>query len=353
MKIGLVGLAGSGKSTLFHLLTGGDSGSAQKMAANVGMAKVPDLRIDYLSGLYKPRKTIYAQIEFTDLPGLIPGGQGGHAFLQSIRNVDALVQVVRAFQDPMVPHPVDSVDPWRDLEQLHTELLFADLEVVEKRLERLDSGKKKKENEGERELLLQCREILESEGRLETLDLKEGQAELINGYGFLTQKPMLIVVNLDDEQWRSGQYPGRDRLENYSREQGVPVVTICARTEMEIGELPPEERAEFLSDLGITESGIDRLAQATYSRLNLISFFTVGEDEVRAWTIEKGTNAKRAAGKIHSDIERGFIRAEVVKYRHLHELGSMVKVKEKGLFQLEGKEYIMEDGDIVNFRFNV
>lgn len=352
MKIGLVGLAGSGKTTLFNLLTEkfGGAASGAKMAANVGMAKVPDGRIDFLSAMYKPRKTIYAQIEFTDLPGLVPN-QGGHTFLTAVRNVDALVQVVGAFKEAGLAGA--EIDPWRDLETLHTELLFADLEVVEKRIERLESGKKKKEQEDELELLQKCREILEGEGRLESLVLKEGQAEMISGYAFLTQKPMMVLVNLDEEEWRSKNYPQKEKLEKYSKEQGVPVVEICAKTEMEIGMLEPAERTEFLSEFGITESGIDRLARATYHHLKLISFFTVGEDEVRAWTIEKGTNARRAAGKIHSDIERGFIRAEVVKYQHLHELGSMVKVKEKGLFQLEGKEYIVEDGDIINFRFNV
>lgn len=359
MKIGLVGLSGSGKTTLFELLTEGHSGGAiAKMAANVGMATVPDRRIDFLSQMYHPRKTTYAQIEFTDLPGLIPGGQGGHAFLAAVRNVDALVLVIRAFADPLVPHPADTLDPWRDMELLHTELLFADLEVVEKRIERLENGKKKKPNEEEElELLKECRTILEGEGRLETLEIDAaracGQRELINGYGFLTQKPLLMLVNLDEAQWRSGQYPAQEKMEAYGREHQLPVVTVCARTEMEIGQLPREERDDFLQDLGITESGIDRLARATYQHLNLISFFTVGEDEVRAWTIHRGTTAKKAAGKIHSDIERGFIRAEIVKYRHLHDLGAMAKVKEKGLFQLEGKEYTMEDGDIVNFRFNV
>lgn len=355
MKIGIVGLTGSGKTTLFHLLTeAGLKGSTiSKMAANVGMARVPDLRIDYLSKMYKPKKTTFAQIEFTDLPGLVPGGQGGHTFLASIRNVDALVQVIRAFEDEMTPHPDGSVNPWRDLEKLHAELLFADLEVVEKRIERLETGKRKTESQVELDLLIKCREILENEGRLETLDLKDGEAELINGYGFLTQKPMVVVVNLDETQWQIKDYPEKEKLEIFSKAQGIPLVSMCAQTEMEIGMLQPEEREEFLSELGINESGIDRLAQATYLHLNLISFFTVGEDEVRAWTIERGTSAKRAAGKIHSDIERGFIRAEVVAYRDLIELGTMVKVKEKGLARLEGKEYLMQDGDIVNFRFNV
>ena len=354
MKIGLIGLSGSGKTTLFNLLTEGAGGesAAGKMAANVGIARVPDPRIDFLSALYKPKKTTYAQIEFTDIPGLVPGA-GGHNFLSAVREVDALVLVVRGFKDEMVPHPASSIDAWRDLQLLHSELLLADLEIVEKRIERVTSGKQKSGNQEELELMKECQSILEDEGRLESLTVSDTQRELINGFGFLTQKPLIVVVNLDEEEWRSGDYPGAAKLEGYVKEQGLPLVTICGKTEMEIGLLPPEERLEFLNDLGITERGIDRVARATYLHLNLISFFTVGEDEVRAWTIDKGTSAKRAAGKIHSDIERGFIRAEVVKYQHLQELGSMVKLKEKGLFRLEGKEYIMEDGDIVNFRFNV
>jgi GTP-binding protein YchF len=352
MKIGLIGLAASGKTTLFNLLTESGGEAVARMEAHIGMARVPDGRIDFLSAMYKPRKTIYAQIEFTDIPGFAPGS-GGHHFLNAARNVDALVQVVRAFANPLVPHPADTIDPGRDLDLLHSELLLADLEIIEKRIERLTAGKQKEINQGELELLHQCQSILEGEGRLESMALDDVQAELVSGYAFLTLKPLLIVINLDEEQWRSKGYPGKEKLEQYSAGQGVPLVPVCAKTEMEISTLPPEERAEFLGDLGITETGIDRLARATYEQLKLISFFTVGEDEVRAWTIGQGTPAKRAAGKIHSDIERGFIRAEVVKYHDLHELGAMSKLKEKGLFRLEGKEYIMQDGDIVNFRFNV
>lgn len=348
---------GSGKTTLFNLLTEGHTKPAgSKMAANVGMATVPDPRIDFLSAMYKPRKTTYAQIEFTDIPGLSPEAdrQGGNTFLTAVRNVDALVLALRAFHNEQVPHPAITVDPARDLEILHTELVFADLEVVEKRIERLKAGKKVKDTEqAELELLTNCKEVLEGEGRLENLELTPAQAELLSGYCFLTQKPLLLVVNLDEGQWRLGDYPAKAKLEQYSETHQIPLLAICAQTEMEIGQLPPQERVEFLKDFGITERGIDRLARATYAHLNLISFFTVGEDEVRAWAIKKDTNAKKAAGKIHSDIERGFIKAEVVKYQHLHDLGSMARVKEKGLFQLEGKEYIMQDGDIVNFRFNV
>jgi GTP-binding protein YchF len=354
MNIGLVGLSSSGKTTLFNLLIEGHAETSAKMAANIGMARVPDKRIDFLSNLYKPKKTTYAQMELIDLPGLAPGAQGGANFLTAVRNVNALVQVVRAFDNEKVPHPIGNIDPARDLDLLHTELLLADLELVEKRIERLEGGKKKKENEQEElELLKKCREILENEGRLDSLEFTPVQVELVNGLAFLTQKPMLIEVNLDEDQWRNQKYIGQEKLEKFSKEQDVPLLTVCAKTEMEIGMLPPGEREEFLADLGVTESGINCLARAIYAHLKLISFFTVGEDEVRAWTIEKGTNAKRAAGKIHSDIERGFIRAEVVKYQYLHDLGSMVKIKEKGLAQLEGKDYIVEDGDIVNFRFNV
>ena len=356
MNIGIVGLSGSGKTTLFNLLIEGraETASGSKMAANVGIAKVPDPRIDFLADMYQPKKTTFAQMELIDLPGLVPGGQGGTSFLTAVRNVDALIQVIRAFDDPKVPHPAGSNDPWRDLNLLHDELLLADLDLVEKRIERLTGGKKKKENEQvELELLKQCQDILVGEGRLETLRFTPEQAEFVNGYGFLTQKPMLIEVNLDEDQWRAQKYPGQEKLEQFSREQELPLLTVCAKTEMEIGMLPPDEREEFLTDLGVAESGIDRLARAIYAHLKLLSFFTVGKDEVRAWTIHQGTIAKRAAGKIHSDIERGFIRAEVVKYQYLKDLGSMSKVKEKGLFQLEGKEYIFEDGDIVNFRFNI
>lgn len=359
MRIGIVGLPAVGKTTLFNLLTEGhvetSSFGSGKLEAHVGMARVPDRRIDYLSDMYKPRKTIYAQIEFVDVPGLAQGaGSKGVAnqFLAGVREADALVEVVRTFENPMVPVPQGSIDPRRDAEALHTELLFADLEIVEKRIERLTSGKKTKEGQAELPVIEKCREILEGEGRIGAHEWTPDEQTVLRTYGFLTEKPAILVVNVDEGSIKGG-YAGSDAIERYAAQQGVPVLAVSARTEQELNDLSPEERAGFLDDLGLTESGIERIARAAYAQLGLMSFFTVGEDEVRAWTIHRGTEAKRAAGKVHSDIERGFIRAEVVSYEDLRRVGSMAKLKEQGLFRLEGKDYVMQDGDIVNFRFNV
>jgi len=359
MKLGLVGLSASGKTTLFNLLTGADEAmgfASGRADAKVGMAVVPDKRVDYLSAMFKPRKTAHAQIECTDLPGLATGGgsEGSNQFLSAIRNVDALVQVARAFDRSGVPHVLGSIDPARDLELLHMELLLSDLGVVEKRIERLRTGKKlSKENQTELQALERILPVLAAEGRVATLEFTEEERGQLRGFSFLTERPVLVCINLDDGQFRSREYPGKEKLLAYAGEHGMPVLPICAELELEISRLALEDREPFLADLNITESGIDRLARAAYSLLGLISFFTVGEDEVKAWTIEAATSARRAAGKIHSDIERGFIRAEVVKCRDLENLGSMAKVKDKGLFRLEGKEYPVEDGDIINFRFNV
>lgn len=355
MKIGLVGLPGAGKTTLFNLLTGTNPVAyGSGMEASLATARVPDRRIDFLSCMFNPRRTVYAQIDFTDLPGLNIGGEdkkGKNPFLTAIRNVDALVAVIRVFKGDL-PHMLGDVNPRRDLELIHTELLFADWEIVEKRLQRLGE-KKKKEHETELALLTRCREELEGEGRLDKISFSPEEEELLRGYGFLTLKPMLVAVNLDEEEFKKGDFPGKVEFLAYLQEKGLPLIEIAARIEVEINELSAEDREVFLEDLGITESGIDRLARAVYNHLGLISFFTVGEDEVKAWTVKKGTVAKKAAGKIHSDIERGFIRAEVVSYKDLEELGSMAKVREKGLFRLEGKDYQVQDGDIINFRFNV
>jgi len=329
-----------------------------KTEANLGTAWVPDERIDFLSKLYKPKKTTYAQIELIDVPGLVQGasqGQGvGNQFLDTIRKVDALVHVVRAFQSPDVPHVEESIDPVRDWETVEMELLFADLDLVEKRIERINTQKKKaKESQAELPILQKCKEALENSIPISKLALEPEELQMLQNYNFFTMKPVIAVVNVDEEQFSSGQYPGKEELEKILSEKGILILEICALMEMEINRLSEEDRELFLAELGIKEPGINRLARTIYNKLNLISFFTSGEDEVKAWTIRMGTNAKKAAGKIHSDIERGFIRAEVVKYEDLHQLGSMAKVKEKGLFRLEGKEYIVQDGDIINFRFNV
>lgn len=360
MKLGLVGLPASGKTTIFNLLTGADEATdvfgGGRPEARIGMALVPDRRIDRLAALYRPRRTVHAQIECLDLPGLSTGAsrEGRNQFLSAARNVDALVQVVRAFRNDQVPHVLGEIDPGRDLELLQTELFLADLGVVEKRIERLRTGKKpSKENQLELAALEKILPVLEGEGRVADAPLTAEERDQLRGFAFLTERPVLVVVNLDEEQFRAGHHPGEDRVRAYAARSRMPVLPLSARIELEIDRLAPEDRAEFLSDLGADQSGIDRLARAAYDLLGLISFFTVGEDEVKAWTIARGTNARHAAGKIHSDIERGFIRAEVVKYRDLEELGSMAKVREKGLFHLEGKEYIVQDGDIINFRFNV
>ncbi len=354
MKIGLVGLPGSGKTTLFQLLTGVEgSARASGLEGTVGIARVPDKRVDHLSQLYQPKKTVYAQIDLTDLPGLNVSEEqqkGKNPFLTAVRNVDALVAVVRVFQEGP-PHLLGEINPRRDLEMIHSELLFSDWEIIEKRLERLEM-KKKKENEAERELLLRCRTELENDGRLTNLSFTAAEEEILRGFQFLTLKPLLVVLNLDEEGFKAG-FPGKDEFLAELEEKGLPYLEVSARIEQEIAELSPEDRALFMDDLGIKEPGIDRLARMVYQHLGLISFFTVGEDEVKAWTIEAGTVAKKAAGKIHSDIERGFIRAEVVAYADLLAHGNMAKVREKGLFRLEGKDYVVQDGDIINFRFNV
>ena len=362
LNCGLIGLPMVGKTTFFNLLTGAVAETSDfftgKTETNVGVATVPDKRVDYLSRLYMSRKVIHAQMQFCDVPGLVRGssqGKGaGNQFLNAIRNVDMLAHVVRAFNNNDVPHVDGEVDPLRDIETVNMEILFADMEVIEKRIERIKTGKKiKKENEKELELLEKCMKALENEMPIGRMDLSEEEKDILKNFSFFTEKPLILVVNTDEQQFRSRSYPGRDKLEAYAAARCLPVLEICGRIEMEISQLPADDREMFLADLGITQSGIDRLAQAAYDYLGLISFFTVGDDEVKAWTINRGTDAKSAAGKVHSDMERGFIRAEVVKFKALKDLGSMAKVREKGLFRLEGKGYIVEDGDIIVFRFNV
>lgn len=361
MKIGLIGLPLTGKTTLFNLLTHtkAETGTfAAKAEANIGTTRVPDKRIDFLSNLFKPKKTIYAQIEFVDIAGLTAtqeGQKSGSAkFLNDVRPCDALVHVIRAFRNPEVAKVDENSNPAKDLEAIEMELLFADLELIDKRIERIKTGKKiTKENAEELVILEKCYAALESGSFLSEVELSEEERISLRNYAFLTEKPRLAVVNLDEEQFKSGQYPAKEELQQLCLEKNIPLIEICAQLELEISELDEEDKRVFMEDLGTTETGIELLARNVYERLGLISFFTVGEDEVRAWTIDKGLSAKGAAGKIHSDIERGFIRAEVVKYQDILELGSLVKVKEKGLFRLEGKEYLVLDGDIINFRFNV
>ena len=361
MKIGLIGLNQTGKTTLFDLLTGKKDGIAAagaKGPANIGTGLVPDERVDFLSGLYNPKKTTYAKIELTDVSGFSPSGDGVHSgaakFLNEVRPCDAIVHVLRAFETGSVPHDLGSIDPARDLEAVEMEMLFADLEMIEKRLARIKTGKKiTKENADEMELLQRCYDRLENGGAILDMDLDEQERVSIRSFAFLTEKPRLAVVNPDDSQWGAKDWPGREALASLCSKLNIPLLELCVEMELEISRLQEEDKQLFMEDMGIDQPGVAVLARAVYGLLGQISFLTTGEDEVRAWTIADGTNARNAAGKIHSDIERGFIRAEVVKYSSIKELGSMAKVKEKGLFRLEGKEYIVADGDIINFRFNV
>lgn len=362
LSCGIVGLPTVGKTTLFNLLTGAHVEKSQffsgKTEANIGIAKVPDRRIDFLSKLYRPKKTTYAQMEVIDVPGLVRGasqGQGvGNAFLDGVRQVDALVQVVRAFQNPDVMHVEDSVDPVRDMETVNFELLMADLDFVDKRITRIQQGKKvTPEQTKELAVLQKCLAHLEQELPFSGLELSAEERLVLQNYTFLTDKPMIVVVNLDEAQFSLLDYPGREALQQAAAAKGLPLVELCVQIEEELSQLPAEDREAFFAELNIEEPALDRVMRVAYETLGLISFFTVGEDEVRAWTIEQKTSAKRAAGKIHSDLERGFIRAETMKYADLVALGSLVKVREAGKFALEGKDYVVQDGDILNIRFNV
>ena len=362
LSCGIIGLPMVGKTTFFNLLTGAGVETSAfysgKTATNTGHASVPDERVDHLSAMFKPKKTTYAQVEIIDIPGLVRGaskGQGsGNEFLAAVRDADLLAHIVRAFEDPEVLHVDDSVDIMRDISTIDLELLFADLQLIETRLSRINSGHKKKtEHPLEEQVLKKCQDILLAEKPLKLMDWSEEETEALKHITFLTNKPMLIVVNIDEAQLALGDYPGREQVEAYCAEQGYQLLIVSAKSEEEIGQLPPEDRELFLSELGLSESGVSRMAKAMYAQLGLISFLTAGEDEVKAWTIKKGLSAKKAAGKIHSDIERGFIRAETVAFEDLKAAGSMAAARDKGCFRLEGKEYPVKDGDIINFRFNV
>jgi hypothetical protein len=355
LTCGIVGLPLVGKTTLFNLMTraGAETSAfAGRTRTNVHTAAIPDARLDYLAGLYHPRKYTPAALEVIDVPGLTRGA--GAAFLAAVREVDALIHVVRAFRSDAVPHVDGRPNPARDLENVDAELVLADLQVVESRLERIAAGKKiKGETLVEQEALRCCQAVLDAGKPLLEAGLKEAEWQAVRSLGFLTVKPAVAVVNIDEEQLRQGHYPGESDVDAYAGPRGMPVLTICAKLEEEIAGLDADERSDFLSAMGIAEPGIDRVARAIYKRLGLISFLTAGVDEVRAWTIRAGTKARAAAGKVHSDMERGFIRAEVVSFDDLARMGDMNKVREKGLMRLEGKDYIVRDGDIINFRFNI
>jgi GTP-binding protein YchF len=365
MKLGIVGLPNVGKSTLFNSLTKAGAESANypfcTIDPNVGIVTVPDERLTLLGNLYSSKKVTPAVIEFVDIAGLVKGaskGEGlGNQFLSNIREVDAIVHVVRCFEDTNVVHVDGSVDPLRDIETINFELIFSDIEILERRIAKTSKGARNdKTLAKELDLLTRIKSHLE-EGKLaksfEGND--EEELQLLTSYNLLTYKPVIFAANVSEDDLAddgvNNEYVSAVR--EYAKNEGCEVFVICAQIEQEIAELDEEEKKMFLEDLGLTESGLEKLIKASYHLLGLISYLTSGEDETRAWTIKKGTKAPGAAGKIHSDFERGFIRAEVVNYQDLLNCGSYSAAKDKGLVGLEGKEYVVKDGDVILFRFNV
>ncbi len=349
MKIGIIGLPQSGKSTIFKLLTNVET--KNNLPVNTGVAKVLDPRIDYLGEAFKSKKVNYPTIEFVDVAGFaLTQDKSGRGFWEALRHVDAVVQVIRAF-DSVIG---EDIDPTGDLDQIQSELVLADWSLVETRIENLERENKRVPQDGkEKEFLIKCKNLLEKGLPLQLLELTEEESKRVRNYNFFTLKPLLIVINLDETQIKDPVYPQQSELNAWAKERKVPIVKVSGQLEMEINEMDEVDKKLFMDELGIEETGIRRIAREVYRQLGLISFFTAGETQIKAWTISQGTTAKSGAGKIHSDIERGFIRAEVVGYNDFASLGNMQKVKEKGLCRLEGKEYVIADGDIISFRFNV
>ncbi len=354
MQLGIIGLPSSGKTSIFELLTNHIENTANNTRANLAIARIPDNRIDFLSGMFKPKKTTYAQLEVIDVPSLVPGMAKNTAqFLDSVRKADALLQIVRVFDNENVPSFSGEINPIKDIETINYELLLADLDLIEKRIQRINENKKKNSMLKELELLEKLKANLENSVPLSSLRFTAEEAELLSSYQFLTDKPMLICLNISEDDIKNSQFKGKNEVYEYARSNKINIIEVSASIEKEIAQLDDEDKKMYMQEIGIEQSGVVKIARMMYSSLGLISFFTVGEDEVKAWTIMENTIARKAAGKIHSDIERGFIRAEVIKYDDLAALQSVALVKEKGLFKLEGKEYIVKDGDIINFRFNV
>jgi GTP-binding protein YchF len=355
MQTGIIGLPQVGKTTLFKILTRAklDEKSA-RAATHVGVARVPEPRLEQLAKLYNPKKITYATVEYVDVGGMVKDRSKDSAVLAPLREVDALAHVLRVFDDPAVAHSAGSIDPLRDAEVLDLELMFSDLDQIARRIERVEKDlKKKKEPILEQELVLlnRCKAAIESEKPLRELEFNADERKTINGYKFLSQRPMLYVLNLGDSEVADlDSAVERHKLAKLVGRPNTVVLSICGRIEAELAELEPAEGAEMLAAYGLKASGLDRIIQATYQLLGLTSFFTAGEPEVRAWTIKRGMNAQKAAGAIHSDIERGFIRAEVVRCEDLLAAGSLPVARERAQVRLEGKEYIVQEGDVILFR---
>lgn len=364
LTAGIVGLPNVGKSTLFNAITKKNILAANYPFAtidpNVGVVVVPDKRLEFLEKLYSPESLVPTTFEFTDIAGLVKGassGEGlGNKFLSHIREVDAIVEVVRCFEDNNIIHVENSVDPIRDIEIINIELILADLEVVENRINRIGKKammSKDKETLKEVELLNKIKEALLQNISIRKLDFDEEELKILKPFNFLTLKPIIYMANISEDDLIGDGNEYVDKVREYAKCENSSVITVCAKIESELSELSDEDKTSFLAELGIEESGLDKLIKATYDLLGLATYFTSGTDEVRAWTFKKGMKAPACAGIIHTDFERGFIRAEIMSYTDLEKLGDEKAVREAGKMRLEGKEYIMQDGDICHFRFNV